>query len=100
MATSADNKRHHYDLKNVGLRAQATASGLVQLCKELQRVGVLDDAAVSRIKDAIADEIALTAPRSMLQADFRRDVCARLDGIFRGEEKLGAGDGLAFVHEE
>ena len=100
MTVGMEQRKLHYDLKNVGLRAQATAAGLVQLCKELQSAGVLEEAAVSRIKEAIADEIALTAPRAILRQEYRRDVCARLNSIFAGEQKLGEAEGFAFEDEE
>lgn len=102
MNIGTEQQKLHHDLKNVGLRAQATAAGLVQLCKELQAAGVIDDAAVTRVKNAIADEIALTAPRPMLRADFRKEVCERLNGIFSGAEKLGPADEMPFakVHSE
>lgn len=95
MMIGADQKKLHYDLVNVGLRAIATSAGLVQLCKELQSAGVLDDAAVGRIKHIVADEIALSAPRPLLRSDFRRDICARLDAIFSGEQKFGAAESLS-----
>jgi hypothetical protein len=96
MTIGNEQRKLHQDLKNVGLRAQATAAGLVQLCKELQSAGVLGDDAVGRIKEAIADEIALTAPRPMLRADFRKDVCERLNAIFAGTKKLGPLDEMPF----
>lgn len=96
MTIGSEQKKLHQDLKNVGLRAQATAAGLVQLCKELQAAGVINDAAVGRIKEAIADEISLTAPRPLLRADFRRDVCERLNAIFSGAEKLGPAEDMPF----
>ncbi|MXO67164.1 hypothetical protein [Altericroceibacterium endophyticum] len=96
---TTDNPNLHYELKDVGLRAQATAIGLVQLCKELQLAGVLSDDAVGRIKTAIADEIALTAPRSIRRDAFRQDVCTRLDEIFSGGKDLGTGEGLAYRTE-
>ena len=37
-----------------------TAVGFVQLCAELLKAGVIDDPAVSRIKDAIAKDIIVT----------------------------------------
>lgn len=89
VAMSTDTKRKHYELRNVGLRAQATAAGLVQLCKELQHVGILEESAVGRIKEAIADELEIDAPRSMPIPKYRRDVRERLDRIFSGEEKVG-----------
>lgn len=100
MTVGMEQKRLHLDLKNVGLRAQATAAGLVQLCKELQAAGVLSDDAVGRIKESIADEIALTAPRPMLRADFRKEVCERLNAIFSGAEKLGPAEAIPFAQAD
>lgn len=100
MKKATEPQKLHYDLKSVGLRAQATAAGLVQLCKELNNIGVLDDLAVARIKGAIADEIALTAPRAILRAQFRQEICHRLDSIFAGEQALGEGEGLVFQANE
>ncbi|MEK7342977.1 MAG: hypothetical protein AABZ73_04040 [Pseudomonadota bacterium] len=85
-------KRLHFDLTNVGLRAHATSAGLVQLCLELRRSGVLDDAALERIKGSIACDIEVSAPRSVATPAFRRDVRARIDRIFAGEEKIGHDD--------
>lgn len=86
---STDPKHKHYELRNVGLRAQATAAGLVQLCKELRSVGVLGEPALGRIKEAIADELEIDAPRSMTIPQYRRDVRERLERIFSGEQKVG-----------
>lgn len=47
-------KKLHFELTNVGMRAQATAAGMVQLCRELHRAGILDNDALERIKSAIA----------------------------------------------
>lgn len=99
MASNAQ-QRTHQDLKNVGLRAQATAAGLVQLCKELQNAGVLEPAAVARIQDAVANEIALAAPRHLNTAQFRQDLSARLSAIFSGDQPLGNADALAFASEQ
>ena len=96
MPTSTDKQRKmHYDLTNVGLRAQATAGGLVQLCIELRRANVIGQPAIERIKGAIADEITLTAPRAMSKDAYGKDVRARLDRIFAGEEEVGPADLLA-----
>jgi len=97
MGKELDQRGLHHELVNVGLRAQATAAGFVQLCKELQAAGVLDDGAVGRIKTAIADEVALTCPRSVPRAEFRRDISRRLDGLFTGEEKIGDAEALNFA---
>ena len=74
-----DQKKMHHDLTNVGLGAQATAAGLVQLCAELRRANVLEEAAIERIKDVIADVIAVGAPRGAHKIDYRRDIRGRLD---------------------
>ena len=97
MATD-DNKHRklHHDLSNVGLRAQATAVGLVQLCLELRRANVIDEPAIDRIKVAIADQVSLSAPRSVSTREYRRDIKARLDRLFAGEEQMGSAEALAF----
>ncbi|MFS0772040.1 hypothetical protein [Sphingomonas sp. 1P08PE] len=95
MSASQESRRLHYELTNVGLRAQATAAGLVQLCVELQRANVLDEESVGRIKASIADEILISLPRHVVRPTFKDDLRARLDRIFRGEQELGTGDSLA-----
>jgi hypothetical protein len=89
-------KKLHFDLTNVGMRAQATAVGMLQMCLELRRAGVLDEAAIERIKNAIACDIEVSAPRSVANAEYRRDIKARLDKLFAGEERVGSADALAF----
>ncbi|MDB5690478.1 MAG: hypothetical protein JWL91_2354 [Sphingomonas bacterium] len=93
-------KKLHFDLSNVGLRAQATAVGLVQLCIELRRANVLDEPAIERIKSAVADQISLSAPRSIASQDYRRDIAARLDQLFAGEQEVGPADALSFGRSE
>ena len=70
-------KRLHFDVTNVGLRAQATAVGLVQLCIELHNANILSDLALQRIKDAIADEVSIAAPRRTAIQNFRREIRER-----------------------
>ncbi|MCI4590549.1 hypothetical protein MOK15_10620 [Sphingobium sp. BYY-5] len=89
-------KKLHFDLTNVGMRAQATAVGLLQLCLELRNAGILDDTAIERIKGAIACDIEVSAPRSVASAAYRQDIKARLDQLFAGEAKIGSADALAF----
>lgn len=89
MGPGSDAKQLHFDLVNVGLRAQATAAGLVQLCRELQSAGVLSQTAVDRIKDAITNEIGHAAPRHLRGPQYRSDARARLDRIFAGDQQLG-----------
>lgn len=99
MKVSSEQGRMHHELTAVGLRAQATAAGLVQLCRELNAVGILDDKALDRIKGVIADEISLTGPRSFTQAQYRQGVCERLDAIFAGRESLGSAEGFPLPPE-
>jgi len=84
-----EDKRLHDLIDLVGMRAQATTVGLVQLSIELRRAGVLDEAAVDRIKDSIAKEICLTRPKSIPHDQFRTNLKARLDRLFAGEEAVG-----------
>ena len=95
-----EQKTMHQDLRNVGLRAQATAVGLVHLCRELQSSGVLDEAAVNRIKAAIADEITLSGPRTSLRPEFQQGLRHRLDSIFSGERGLGKASELSFATKQ
>ena len=85
----AEDKRLHDLIDMVGMRAQGTTVGLIQLSIELRRAGVLDQAAVDRIKDAIAGEICLTRPKSVPQEHFRANLQCRLDRLFAGEEAVG-----------
>lgn len=72
----------HETLEFMGLRAQATTVGLLQLCAELARAGVLDDAAIRGIKEAIFREITVTHPRGYNRAEFEETLRQRLDKIF------------------
>ena len=85
-------KRQHETLAFVGLRAHATAVGLLQLCHELARVGVLDDAAIARIKDAIASDICLSRPGTMSKEAFSHSTRRRLDALFAGAEQVSTGE--------
>jgi hypothetical protein len=81
-------KRHHETVDRVGLRAHATAVGLLALSQEMVRAGVLDDAAIARIKDAIASDICLSRPRTLSREEFDTSIRRRLDALFSGEEKV------------
>lgn len=90
-------KQLHHDVTNVGLRAQATAVGLVQLCIELRRAEVLSEDALANIKQAIADELLIGPSRRYCSRDERREVEARMDRIFAGEQKISSASELSFV---
>ena len=74
--------RLHECLDYIGMRAQATSVGLLQLCAELVAARVLDDAAVERIKNAIQHDITVSRPRKHGQADFEHLLRKRLDAVF------------------
>lgn len=60
---------------------------------------MIDDAALTRIKRAIADDIVITAARSMRNDEFRREICSRLDGIFCGDQEVGGAEKMAFASQ-
>ena len=80
----------HHSIRLLPIRGEAITAGLVQLCTELHAVGALDDAALGRIKDAIAGELAEYAPRSIKKAAFLANVQCRLEKVFGTSESLGA----------
>ncbi|MFA6117566.1 MAG: hypothetical protein WC729_26480 [Sphingomonas sp.] len=85
-------KEVHDLVSFVGLRAHATAVGLIQLSVELARAGVIQEDAITRIKEAIFDDLALGRPGSLSKEEFERSTRLRLDRLFAGEEKLGPGE--------
>jgi len=88
-------KELHRNLEFIGLRAQATSVGLIQLCAELVKAGVLNDVAIQRIKDAIYRDITVSRPRTGSSAEFERTLWQRLDAIFpkAGDVERRAGIG-------
>ena len=84
-----EDKRLHDMIELVGMRAQATTVGLIQLSVELKRAGILDEAAIGRIKDAIGKEICLNRPKSIPQEHFRETLAKRLDRLFASESLVG-----------
>jgi hypothetical protein len=81
-------ERLHDEVALVGLRAHATAVGLLTLTSELVRAGVLEEAAVTRIKEAIVKELSLSRSRSSSKEEFERSTRKRLDALFAGEAHL------------
>lgn len=92
-------KRLHYDVTNVGLRAQATAVGLIQLCVELREANILSEDSITRIKSAIGDELAVGPYRRVASREQRSEIDQRLNRLFAGEQKLGSAEALSFVTE-
>ena len=81
-----EDRRLHDAMDFIGLRALATAAGLIQMCTELRRAGVFDEGAVDRIKEAMAREIALSR-RGTFETEFNT-ARQRLDALFEGREEL------------
>jgi hypothetical protein len=100
MTISDGNRKLNFDLTNVGLRAQATAAGFVQLCKELHTAGVIDDDALSRIRDTVADDITLNCPKKVKRSVYRKEVSRRLEEIFEGDRKVGDINELLRIDED
>ena len=78
----------HHSMKFLPMGSQSAAAGLIQLCAELHRSGLLTDDAMERIKSAIVDELTDRAPRSMTKNAFRSDTHDRLDKVLSGCEHM------------
>lgn len=74
--------RRHESMEFIGLRAQATVVGLLQLCTELVNAGVLKADAIGRIKGAIREDILVSRPRARATQGFQELLDARLDALF------------------
>src|SRR3546814_16045581 len=72
----------HRTIDFLGLRAHATTVGLIQLCEELMRLGILDAPALERIKDSIRLELTLSQARISNHGIFDETLRRRLDAIF------------------
>jgi hypothetical protein len=92
-----EEARLHDSVNLVGLRAHATAVGFLTLTSELVRAGVLEEAAVDRIKDAIVKELSLSRSRASSKEEFERSTRERLDGLFAGREHVGDEEQLAGI---
>lgn len=78
----ADAKKLHSELDYIGLRAQATAVAMLQMCAELARVGVFGDENVERIKRAVHREIMVSYHQRYGRKEFEDTLRKRLDAIF------------------
>lgn len=76
-------RERHRTLDFIGLRAHATAVGLIQLCEELLNAGVLSADGLDRIKDAICSELAIgKRARVSNQREFDDMLRRRIDSVF------------------
>lgn len=84
-------ERERGALAFVGLRAQGTATGLIQLCAELRCAGVLGDDAIERIKQAIVDDLIVSSSSLRRSDEIERAMKRRLDDVFARRIASGAG---------
>lgn len=100
-AEQTEARELHRTLDFIGLRAHAATVGLIQLCEELMAAGIIDGAAIQRIKDAIHMEISVTRSRMSGHDSFDDTLRTRLDAIFpqvaksESKTKVGSLDNLA-----
>ncbi|ARR54058.1 hypothetical protein [Rhizorhabdus wittichii] len=86
---TSDTRKLRETLDLLGIRAQATAAGMVQMMLELHRAGVLDDAAVDRVKGAICGDLMLSCPQAIDRREYEASLRRRLDALFAGQEPIG-----------
>ena len=77
----AEERRLHHVIGFTGLRAQATSVAVLQLCTELRSAGVLGDDAITRIKEAVAKEIALSKRGCSFNEEVKNTM-THLDDLF------------------
>ena len=88
-------RTRHETLDLIGLRAHATAVGLIQLCEELLNAGVLSTEGLDRIKDAICAELTVgKRERVSRQSNFDETLRSRIDAVFPVAPGLPARDAL------
>ena len=83
-----DCHRVHAALDAIGMRQSGTGAGLLALLGELLQAGVLDGAAIGRIKEAIIGDIGVSRPRATTQAEFEKMVRERLDALLPVDQLL------------
>ncbi|KKC24552.1 hypothetical protein [Sphingomonas sp. SRS2] len=86
---TTENRKFRESVDLLGLRAQVTAVGFVQLAVELKQAGILDEAALGRIKDAICGDLMLSRPAAVNREEYERSIRRRLDALFQGREPVG-----------
>ncbi|HKR87722.1 MAG TPA: hypothetical protein VJS38_06060 [Phenylobacterium sp.] len=80
-----EQERLHRAMGYLGLRAPATAAGLLQLTAELVKAGVLEREAADRVKDAMACDLVMSRPRTAWKDEFEVSVRRELDRLFEGD---------------
>ena len=89
--TDSDAKRRHDELDFAGFRALATAAGFLQLVRELRAVAVLDETAISRVREAMLQELLENVARPFVgDVDYEQCLRRRLEALFAGSETQDA----------
>lgn len=83
-----EDQKLHDAMRFIGLRATVTAVGLLKLAAELARAGVLDEPALTRIKEAMVRELSLSRPPNTEREEYEQTMRERLDRLISGEEQL------------
>lgn len=81
MSLDQDQLLQHL-LNVVGIRAPITAVAVLQLIAELHRIKILDDAAVGRIKEAVARAAFQVLPSHSHKSAFEAEIRQELDRLF------------------
>ncbi len=93
-------RARHDTLELIGLRAHATAVGLIQLCEELLNAGVLNVDGLDRIKDAICTELTVgKRERVSRQSNFDATMRSRIDAVFPTAPGKPARDNLGSLDD-
>lgn len=96
-----DEARHLHELLGfVGLRAQATAVGFLALIEELLKAGVLDDAAIDRIKDQVYTDITVSRTAPTGRDEFEATLKKRLDILFPKHDHEAGSERPTVGHED
>ena len=98
MSSQNEARRLHHDLEFIGLRAQATSVGFLQLCAELVKAGVIGDDGLQRIKDAIHREICANSRRHD-RDEFETTLRQRLDAIFPRADDAGRSEPIGTIQD-
>ncbi|WP_159872636.1 hypothetical protein [Novosphingobium sp. 9U] len=61
---------------------------------------MIDDAAISRIRDMVAHNITLNCPKRVNRSVYRQEVGRRLEEILQGERKVSDINELLHIDEE
>ena len=79
--SETEDRRFHDLMSFVGIRAPLAASAMVQLVRELRKVGVLDADALKRIKDTMKHEAALSRRPHLSREEFEAGFDEKLDRL-------------------